>query len=158
MKVESVLVLFVPFRRKLSISSRMKQEIDNFLGLWYKHVKSDNLEALYIHLGYKTFTRLFIESEPSLCLNETCCGYRLSSFVGTVTEFKPGKSYYQYCLGNGFCKSKVTIEGNKLLQIQEGKKKIVTVMDFDNDLLTVTIVSDHVIATRFFESIDDVYC
>lgn len=123
-----------------------------------------------------------LSSRTIFCINKnidcTCFGkkilrYRFTNLVGCVRvkmQFKPGQEFKEYVHGNGFGKSLITCEGNRMIHIQRGdyelistfhlfwfsqikillKKEIRSVSEFHEGGLVMTITVDHVTAKRYF--------
>ncbi|CRL00850.1 CLUMA_CG014101, isoform A [Clunio marinus] len=93
-------------------------------------------------------------SERIATLHQACCGhfnYRSRTFT---IGLRSKKTYYEFVSGNGFSKIKVRIEGNKIIQNQEGHRKIVTVREFFEDKMLLTITVDHIVVKRLYKKTD----
>lgn len=109
--------------------------------------------------GFKCCVRSPIYSNSYVRLDKLCCGsYCFTTFglFGSKLYFRPGKTFYEYVFGNGWCTSIVTIEGNKLFHVQEGKRKITIVREYeDDDKMLLTITVDDMVAKRYYQKTND---
>jgi hypothetical protein len=71
------------------------------------------------------------------------------------TAFSPGKGSCLpvYSFANSWQSKEFYFDKNKLVKVQKGKKKIVTVWEFSNDSVVMTRNVDNVVAKKFYERI-----
>lgn len=83
--------------------------------------------------------------------------YRLTTYgiYGSELEFRHGKTFREYVFGNGFCRSVITIEGNKMIHIQRGKRKIVIEREFEDEEMTMTISVGEIVARKYYRQTED---
>jgi hypothetical protein len=73
------------------------------------------------------------------------------------TAFIPGREscIKSFSFPNGWQSKRFFFEGNKLVKVQQGKKKIVTIWEFADDVLVMTVKVDDVVAKKFYERTHD---
>lgn len=89
-------------------------------------------------------------------LKHSGCG----SFINSVDiqggsrirySFKAGKQNREFSLSNGgIVRSMYTIDGNKLIYVQHGKKTITIVREFSLNHLIATITVDKMVARKYY--------
>ena len=57
----------------------------------------------------------------------------------------------QYGCANGWQSKKWHFEGNKMIKTQDGRRKIVTVWEFDDNQVVQTFSVDNIVARKFYE-------
>lgn len=59
------------------------------------------------------------------CFGKKCYRNRITNQVGLTRvkfQFEPGQEFREYVYGNGFGKSLITFEGNRMIHIQRGER------------------------------------
>lgn len=108
--------------------------------------------------GFKCCVRSPIYSNSYVRLDKLCCGlycFTTYGIFGSKLNFKPGKSFYEYVFGNGWCTSVVTIDGNKLIHVQDGKRRIEIKREYEDDMMVMMITVEEIVAKRYYQKTND---
>ncbi|GBP35706.1 Fatty acid-binding protein 1 [Eumeta japonica] len=132
----------------------------DFAGKLYKYDRSENLEAFLDSIGVQGESRTgYINSKPDIKLVKNGDGsFTLNIAVGERTisnTFKSGVEFDEK-LPALTCKSTVTVQSNKLVQVQKfpsGKVVTITMEFLPTELKTVSTVEGWAgSATRYFKA------
>jgi hypothetical protein len=90
---------------------------------------------------------------------QSCCyeQYELIEINADKTAFIPGHEpcIKSFSFVNGWQSKRFFFEGNKLVKVQQGKKKITTIWEFADEALVMTMKVDDVVAKKFYERTHD---
>lgn len=150
-------------------------------GFRYKHVQSENIEELISCMGkqfkslllqfhdYKSnffqgygwlkkwrlrrSSTVFLQKRINLCWEE----YELIEMRSDKTAFIPGHEpcIRSFSFANGWQSKRYFFEGNKLVKVQQGKKKVVTIWEFSENELSMTVKVADVVAKKFYKRTHD---
>lgn len=73
-----------------------------------------------------------------------------TAFYAGHTDCFPG-----YSFANGWQSNTYYIEGNKMIKVQRGNKEVVTVWEFTDTFMVMTITVENVVARKFYERTHD---
>ena len=103
-----------------------------------------------------------LRSTTTICLQkQISCSCEQYEFIETnvdKTKFIPGRTNCLpvYSFANGWQSKKFYFDKNKLVKVQKGRKKIVTVWEFSDDAVVMTIKVDDIVAKKYYERIYDI--
>jgi hypothetical protein len=92
-----------------------------------------------------------------------CDEYEFIEMGTSKTVFWAGHTHCfpEYSFANGWQSKRFFFDGNKMVKVQEGNKRIVTVWEFSEDTLVMTVQVDNVVARKYYarthDSISGVY-
>lgn len=131
--------------------------MDSFLNKKYKLATSDNFDEYMKALGVGLVTRKMGNSvSPVVELKKEGDVYTLTSsstFKTTVISFELGKEFDEETADGRKVKSTITLDGNKLTQVQKGTDRTTTIVrDFTADELKAVMPVDDIVCTRIYKA------
>ncbi|XP_072934331.1 fatty acid-binding protein-like [Epargyreus clarus] len=119
--------------------------MDSFLGKKYKLKASDNFEEYlkFIEIGYLSRKTALALSPTSILIKNIDGSYTFTmsnGFRSTVNTFRLGEEFTEERADGVLVKSIMTMEGNKLIQVQieDNGRKSTHVREYTEKTLTVT--------------------
>jgi hypothetical protein len=69
------------------------------------------------------------------------------------TVFHPGHvdCLPEYTWSNGWQRTEIFFDGNKMVKIQNGNKQVVTVWEFSDQEMVMTVTVDHIVARKYYQ-------
>lgn len=114
-----------------------------------------------VHLGYNLTKQWRLRRKSTISLRKrfSCCydEYELIEInlglgiYKTVILLEHTDCCPHYSFANGWQSNTYFIDGNKLVKIQTGNKTVVTVWEFSENELVMTIKVDNVIAQKYYK-------
>ncbi|CAB3369628.1 Hypothetical predicted protein [Cloeon dipterum] len=131
----------------------------DFLGKKYKLEKSENFDEYMKALGVGLVTRKMGNAvSPTVELLQEGDTFTLrttSTFKNTEIKFKNNEEIDEETADGRKCKSLMTLEGNKLTQVQrnvkEGEKETVIVREWSADELKTTLTVGDIVCVRDYK-------
>jgi len=131
--------------------------MDAFLNKKYKLATSENFDEYMKALGVGLVTRKMGNTvSPVVELKKEGDVYTLTSsstFKTTVISFEPGKGFDEETADGRKVKTTMTIDGNKLTQVQKGVDRTTTIVrEFTADEMKAVMPVDDIICTRIYKA------
>jgi len=131
--------------------------MDAFLNKKYKLATSENFDEYMKALGVGLVTRKMGNTvSPVVELKKEGDVYTLTSsstFKTTVISFEPGKEFDEETADGRKVKTTMTIDGNKLTQVQKGVDRTTTIVrEFTADEMKAVMPVDDIICTRIYKA------
>ncbi|XP_012288077.1 fatty acid-binding protein, muscle isoform X2 [Orussus abietinus] len=127
----------------------------DFLGKQYKLEKSDKFDEYMKALGVGMVVRkMGATVSPVVELTENSGEYTLktsSAFKNTEIKFKPGEEFDEETPDGRKVKSVITLEGNKLIQVQKGDKETTIEREFTPTEMKAVMKVDDIVCTRVYK-------
>ncbi|XP_015593286.1 fatty acid-binding protein, muscle isoform X1 [Cephus cinctus] len=126
-----------------------------FLGKKYKLASSENFDELMKSLGVGLVTRKMGASvNPVIELTESDDVYTLktsSTFKNSEIKFKLGEEFDEETPDGRKVKSVITLDGNKMTQIQKGDKETIIEREFTPTEVKAVMKVDDIVCTRVYK-------
>jgi len=131
--------------------------MDAFLNKKYKLATSENFDEYMKALGVGLVTRKMGNTvSPVVELKKEGDVYTLTSsstFKTTVISFEPGKGFDEETADGRKVKTTMTIDGNKLTQVQKGVDRTTTIVrEFTADEMKAVMHVDDIVCTRIYKA------
>lgn len=131
--------------------------MDAFLNKKYKLATSENFDEYMKALGVGLVTRKMGNTvSPVVELKKEGDVYTLTSsstFKTTVISFEPGKEFDEETADGRKVKTTMTIDGNKLTQVQKGVDRTTTIVrEFTADEMKAVMHVDDIVCTRIYKA------
>ncbi|XP_059478790.1 fatty acid-binding protein [Neocloeon triangulifer] len=127
----------------------------DFLGKKYKLDKSDKFDEYMKALGVGLVTRKMGNAvSPTVELVKDGDKYILrttSTFKNTEITFANGEEIDEETADGRKVKSLLTLDGNKLTQVQKGDKETTIIREWSEDALKTTLTVDDIVCTRDYK-------
>lgn len=94
-----------------------------------------------------------ILKKNSTCRYESYRYISISKEVTSIYKFKLGKTQKALTRSNGFTQNKTHFEGNKIISVQEGKRKIYSVREFSSTHMIMTMACNGITTKRIYRAI-----
>lgn len=131
---------------------------EQFLGKRYKLFSSENFNEFMKALGLSVMTRKMGSCmSPVVELTENNGLYTLkttSPFKDSEIKFKLGEEFDEVTPDDRKVKSICTMEGNKLLQVQNGEKQTTIEREFTATEMKAIMKVDDIVCTRLYKVLE----
>lgn len=125
-------------------------------GKKYKLEKSENFDEYMKSIGVGFVLRKMANTlHPVVTLEKHGDEYSfstVSSFKSSIMKFKPGEEFDFETMDGRKVKSTVTIDGNKMTQIEIGEKRAEIIREFSETELVVTMKINDIVAKRWYKA------
>jgi len=126
----------------------------------YVMTKSENFDEYMKEVGVNFMMRkLASTAKPTTEISQSGDEWNIktsTTFKTTEIKFKLGEPFDEETADGRKCKSTITLDGNKMLHVQDcDGKKYEIVRDFKDKEMVMTLTAGNVTCTRTYEKVED---